>query len=144
MNIKQEKAAIGVDIAIAIVVIFLFVTVIATLSYQYQSSNKEIALKSQALEIAVKEIERIKNEGFESYETMNSSSDTGITNKDLGMEDSKNEGFYETVIVEDYTELSTGEGKIENLVKKVTVTISYMFKGETQEIELNAILSKGN
>lgn len=143
MNIKQEKAAIGVDIAIAIVVIFLFVTVIATLSYKYQSANKEVSLKSQALDIAVKEIERIKNEGFENYETMNSSSDTGITDKDLGLENAKNEGFYETVKVEDYTELPAGEGKIENLVKKVTVIINYMFKGETQEVSLNTILSKG-
>lgn len=142
MNFKQEKGAIGIDIAIAIVVIFLFVTVIATLSYQYQSINKEIALKSQALEIAISEIERIKNEGFENYQEVNNALGPIIENKDLGTEDKENEGFYETVIVKDYAELHPEEAKIENLVKKVTVIISYMFKGETQSVELNTILSK--
>lgn len=142
MNFKQEKGAIGIDIAIAIVVIFLFVTVIATLSYQYQSINKEIALKSQALEIAISEIERIKNEGFENYQEANNALGPIIENKDLGTEDKENEGFYETVIVKDYAELHPEEAKIENLVKKVTVIISYMFKGETKSVELNTILSK--
>lgn len=143
MRIKSERGAVGVDIAIAIVVMFLFVSIIATLSYRFQSGNEEITLKSQALDIAVKEIERIKKEGFETYETMNSTSDTGITNKDLGQEDSKNEGFYETVIVEDYTEIvENNENIISNLVKKVTVTINYTFKAQTQEVSLSTVLSK--
>ena len=141
MKKKQEKGAIGVDIAIAVVTLFIFVSVIATLLYQYQSSTKEIELKSNALGIAVKEIERIKQEGFETYKDMNSATDTGITNKDLGEENSNNDGFFETVKVEDYTDLPEGTGKTANLVKKVTVTISYMFKGQAQKVELNTVLS---
>ena len=141
MKKKQERGAIGVDIAIAVVTLFIFFSVIATLLYQYQSSNKEIELKSNALGIAVKEIERIKQEGFETYKDMNSATDTGITNKDLGEENSNNDGFFETVKVEDYTDLPEGTGKTANLVKKVTVTISYMFKGQTQKVELNTVLS---
>lgn len=141
MKKKQERGAIGVDIAIAVVTLFIFVSVIATLLYQYQSSTKEIELKSNALGIAVKEIERIKQEGFEAYKDMKSESDTGITNKDLGEENSNNDGFFETVKVEDYTDLPEGTGKTANLVKKVTVTISYMFKGQTQKVELNTVLS---
>ena len=43
---------------------------------------------------------------------------------------------------QDYTDLPEGEGKVANLVKKVTVTISYMFKGQEQRVELSTILSK--
>lgn len=139
---NKERGVVGIDIAIAVVVLFIFVSIISILSYRVNSSNQEISLKSKALNIAVKEIERIKNEGFKTYEAMNIESDTGITNKDLGLENEDYEGLYETVIVEDYTDLAGNEDKVANIVKKITVTINYAFKGKTQEISLNTVLSK--
>ncbi len=123
---KSEKGYTGIDIAISVVVLFIFVSVITTLSYSFNSSSKEVELKAEATAIAVQEIEKIKNE----------------TMQDIKTEDEKEieEGFYRTITVVDYADIA--EGKTSGLVKKVTVTIQYMFKGEPQAVELSTIIAK--
>lgn len=54
------------------------------------------------------------------------------------------EGFFKTIIVQDYADLDNNSEKIPNLVKKVTVKISYMFQAKEQSVELSTILSKEN
>ena len=54
------------------------------------------------------------------------------------------EGFFKTIIVQDYADLDNNSEKISNLVKKVTVKISYMFQAKEQSVELSTILSKEN
>ena len=48
--------------------------------------------------------------------------------------------LYETVI--DYTDIDGNQDKTKDLVKKVTVKISYMFKAKEQSVELSTVLSK--
>ena len=62
MKIRSEKGYTGIDIAISVVVLFLFVSLIATMSYQVNSSVNGVKLKSEATQIAVEEIEKLKNE----------------------------------------------------------------------------------
>ena len=138
MNLKSEKGFTGVDIAIAVIVLFIFVSIIAVLSYNYTSLSKKVEYEAQATYIAIDEIEKVKNEGFEVYANYNADSGNIIDTDLLG----DNEGFHKAIKVEDYTDLPEGEGKVANLVKKVTVTISYMFKGQEQRVELSTILSK--
>lgn len=130
---KSEKGYTGIDIAISVVVIFIFVSVIATLSYTFNSSSKEVELKAEATAIAVEEIEKMKNKTIEKTETEDTSyrETTEIENK---------QGFYRTITVQDYHDIDAT--KISGLVKKVTVTIQYMFKGETQTVELSTIIAK--
>ena len=52
--------------------------------------------------------------------------------------------FFKTIIVQDYADLDNNSEKIPNLVKKVTVKISYMFQAKEQSVELSTILSKEN
>lgn len=130
MNVKSEKGYTGIDIAISIVVLFIFVSLIAMLAYHLNSSAKEIELKAQATEIAVEEIERLKNVSFQNIDF--EASETA--------ELSEQKGFYETVNVEDYYQIDSS--KEENTVKKVTVKIQYNYKNELQQIELSAIVSK--
>ena len=54
------------------------------------------------------------------------------------------EGFFKTIIVQDYADLDNNSEKIPNLVKKVTVKISYMVQAKEQSVELSTILSKEN
>lgn len=39
--------------------------------YRFNSSAKEVELKSEATSIAVEEIEKVKQDGFEKYDGMN-------------------------------------------------------------------------
>ncbi len=150
MKIKKENGYTGIDIAISIVVLFIFVSIIAFLSYNINSNSKEIDLKTQALDIAVDEIEQIKNDNFERFNGINKNSSQDVYGNELGKKDSEGnilsgkkevkEGFYRTIFVEDYNDMQSE--KIANIVKKITVVVSYKFKGNIQTVELSTILSK--
>lgn len=135
MKFYSEKGYTGVDIAISVIVIFIFVSLIAFLIYRFNSFAKEVELKSEATSIAIEEIEKVKQEGFENYKNANGLENQKVENKD---------GFFKTVIVKDYTDMDGNEKKIPDLVKKVTVKISYMFQAKEQSVELSTILSKEN
>lgn len=128
---KSEKGYTGVDIAISVLVLFLFVSFIATLSYRANSSAKEIELKSKASEIAISEIEAIKNKTWEE-----------ITTEDIEYRDTTEieEGFYRTILVQDYHDIDATKNS--EIVKKVTVQIKYRFKGKEEMVEFSTMMAK--
>lgn len=139
MKIKSEKGFTGIDMAISVIVLFIFVSLIALLIYNFNSSTKEVELRSEATYLAIDEIENLKNEGFEAIETIRYDEE----NPYYIDEETETTDFYKKVIVQDYADLNPGDTTIiPNLVKKVTVQISYMFKGKTQTVELSTVLSK--
>ena len=142
MKIKNEKGVSGIEVAIVVVLIFIFVSVIASLIYRINSKSNEIELKSEATSIAVDEIELIKNTDFSEFEKLNKTSTTDKNGNSLVNQPTSKEGFYKTIIVEDYTDIEGNEDKISDLVKKVTVKISYMFKSKEQSVELSTLLLK--
>lgn len=142
MKIKNEKGVSGIEVAIVVVLIFIFVSVIASLIYRINSKSNEIELKSEATSIAVDEIELIKNTDFSEFEELNKTSTTDKNGNSLVNQPTSKEGFYKTIIVKDYTDIEGNEDKISDLVKKVTVKISYMFKSKEQSVELSTLLLK--
>ncbi len=143
MKIRSEKGFTGIDIAIAVIVLFIFISLIAVLIYNYNSSSKELELKSEATYLAIDEIEKIKNNGFEKYETLNKDSTQDADGNPLNQSVATDtEGFYKTISIKDYTDIEGNENKIPNLVKQVTVKITYMFKAKEQSVELTTVLSK--
>lgn len=138
MKIKSEKGYTGIDIAVSVVVLFIFVSLIAVLSYNFNSSSKEIELKSKAMEIAIDEIEKIKNQGFtgEIEAFRKTEENQGI----FKAQEEVQEGFFRTIMVEDYADIYPN--KILGLVKRITVQIQYKFKKEIETVELSTILSK--
>lgn len=129
MKFKSEKGYTGIDIAIAVVVLFIFVSLIAFLSYGNNSATKEIELKSEALNLAVEQIESLKSRNFEEVDA-----------QVVVAEPMEKQGFYKTVKVEDYADID--ESKIRGLVKRVTVQIQYMFKAKEQKVELSTLVTK--
>ena len=65
MNSKNEQGNTAIEIAICVVIIFILVSLISTLIYNFNSSAKEIELQSQATNLAINEIENMKNKSFE-------------------------------------------------------------------------------
>ena len=143
MKIKSNKGFTGIDIAISVIVLFIFVSLIAVLVYNNNSSSQELELKTEATYIAIDEIEKIKNNGFEKYESLNKDSNEDEDGNPLNQSvKTDTEGFYKTITVKDYTDIEGNEGKIPNLVKQITVKITYMFKAKEQSVELTTVLSK--
>lgn len=128
---KSEKGYAGVDIAISIVVLFIFISLIATLSYRANSSSKEIELKSKATQMAVTEIEIIKNKTW-----------NDITTEDVAYRETTEveQGYFRTIVVEDYHDIDSSKNS--DIVKKITVQIQYMFKGKQETVELSTIIAK--
>lgn len=139
VNFKSEKGVTGIDIAISVVVIFIFVSIIAMLSYNFNSKTKAVELESEATSIAIDEIEKMKNMDFEEIKDFRKTIENNGEYQAL-VEVPEKEGFYKKIILEDYADID--ENKIPGLVKKATVEISYMFKGQEQKVQLATILKK--
>lgn len=132
MKLKSQKGYTGIDIAISVVVLFIFISLISFLSYQFNSTTLEIKRKAEAIQIAVEEMERVKNGlAFSQIESLN--------NDEYKTQEIKT-GFWETIFVEDYANLKPE--KTAGLVKKIKVQIQYKGKKEIQTIELSTILTK--
>ena len=138
MKIRCEKGYTGIDIAVSVVIMFIFISVVAMLVYQVNSTSRQIELKGNAIYFATNEIETVKINGFEEYagRSVQNGNSNVVENEEFV------EGFYKTITVEDYKDIQTDA--IADVVKKVTVKISYMFQGEEQSVELSTILSKEN
>ena len=134
MDLREQKGFAGSDIIISVIILFIFVSLISTMFYNFNISGKEVERRSEAVNIAVSEIEQIKINGF-----------SQLINNDISCEkkavDGK-DGYYKTITVEDYSETDTTKQK--DVVKKVNVKITYKFKNQEQNVELSTILSKEN
>ncbi len=143
MTIRSQKGFTGIDIAISVIVITIFASLIAVLIYRLNSSISELEKKSEAIYIAIDEIEKIKAKGFEVYEEMDKNTTKDDTGKDLKNQETDKEGYSKTISILDYTDIAGNETKQKNKVKEITVTIKYIFQGEEQALELSTILAKG-
>ena len=135
MNLREQKGFAGSDIIISVIILFIFVSLISAMFYNFNISGREVERRSEAVNIAVSEIEQIKINGFSQL----------IDGNDISCEkkavDGK-EGYYKTITVEDYADTDTTKQK--DVVKKVNVKITYKFKNQEQNVELSTILSKEN
>lgn len=142
-KIRSQKGYTGIDIAISVIVIFIFVSLIAMLIYNFNSSADELKIKSDATYIAVNEIEKIKSQDFSEFLGMDKTTTADKNGNSLVNQPVEgNEGFYKTTTILDYKDVN-GDASIEkDIVKKVTVKISYMYKGKERNVELSTVLTK--
>ena len=140
MKLRSEKGFNGIDISISVVIIFIFVSIIAALIAQVNSKSKEISLKNDATYIAINEIEKVKSNGIEEYVGKSEADGNNVICENEEIENE--EGFYRTITVLDYADVEKDEEIEKDIVKKVTVKISYMFRNEEQKVEFSTIVSK--
>ncbi len=135
MNLREQKGFAGSDIIISVIILFIFVSLISTMFYNFNVSGKELERRSEAVNIAVSQIEQIKINGFSQLINGNDISCNKETIEGK-------EGYYKTITVEDYADVNTNETKQRDVVKKVNVKITYKLKNQEQNVELSTILSK--
>ena len=141
-HLKEEQGITGIDITIAIILITIFVAIIATLYFNIQKTSDDIERKTQATAYSVQIIEEIKANGFDSLPTVSENTNLidGYEDKYI-KENGKDTPYYQTVRVEDYSQLE-GSGAIQpDIVKKITVIIKYRSGNEDQEIALSTSMS---
>ena len=139
MNFRSEKGFTGIDIAVSVVIIFIFISIIAMLSYRINSTSKEIQLKSDAIYVAINEIENAKSKGLEEFKGRSVADGNSVVVENV---ETEKQGYYKTITVLDYTDLDGNADKTKDIIKKVTVKITYMYKAKEQSVELSTLLTK--
>ena len=137
MNLKKENGVTGVDIAISIAIIMIFVSVIASLFYNVSSESTNLKRRAQATEYEIKEIENLKAKTMDDIANNELSYEIPETNPEEIAP-----GYNKSVKIEDYKELKGDDGIEENIIKKITVTVSYKVNGKSESITLEAMVTK--
>lgn len=132
MNIRSEKGITNIDITVSIILITIFVTIIGTLAYSINSNIMAMEKRTEAINYAINEIEKLKATNIDELEAMEVSENIGST------------GYYKKITVTDYADFEKNQGKgiVRNLVKQVKVEISYKKGKETKTIDLSTLITK--
>lgn len=161
MNIKNNKGITGVDITISIVILALFISLITNMFYNVSTIGKSVNRKSEAAYIAVQVIEATKQIGYdnlpkgyveeadltdmtsEEAEVANTTMTLDNLNTLLGEENAielKN-GYSVNIKVENYRKIK-GDLTLEDILKRITVTVSYKEQKKEQAVEINTVILK--
>lgn len=132
MNIRSEKGITNIDITVSIILITIFVTIIGTLAYNINSNTIAMERRTEAIDYAINEIEKLKAVNIDELEDMEVDENIGDT------------GYYKKITVTDYADFEKNQGKaiVRDLVKQVKVEISYMQGKETMTVDLSTIITK--
>lgn len=142
MKIKQEKGITGIDIAISVIIITIFIAIIAVLTFNIQKNNEEIKRKSEATSYAIDIIEQIKINGFSKLPAKGTNKIEGFADGYIIGEDGKATSYYQEITVKDYSEITGNPETLPEIIKLVTVKVSYKSGNETQSVEITTDITK--
>lgn len=141
-NIKNEKGITAIDIVLSVIIITVFTTLIGGLIIRININSKESERKSIAMSYATQEIEKIRAEkSIDDYINKGISTEEIIENVDI-YKDNIYTGFHKKVYIKDYVLVKKDTSKIPNLLKEVTVEISYKINGKTESVQLSTYITK--
>ena len=138
MLVKEEKGLTGVDIAISIVVMTIFIAMIANLIANITLNTQDIKRKSTATSYAVQEIEKIKAQGY--IDDYNSK---GIDSEDV-YSNSEFSGYHKKVTIKDYVLVTNNKNKKQDIVKEITVEISYKLGGKDKKVTITTYVARNS
>ena len=136
MKLKNNKGVTGVDIAVSVVILIIFISLISGLFYNTAVTTKKIDRKTEATNLAISVIERMKLVDFADLENTKTGDDDGrkginesniSTLADLDIPN----GYKVEVAVEDYDDGSA--------VKIIRAYVTYMENNQNQEIKIETL-----
>lgn len=134
MKIKSNKGFVGIDMVLSILAIMIFSIIIVSMMYNNFLENLKI--NRQALAI-IYLTETLENIGIATYEEVTQDNiNNGTINLFPG--DIENTGYNINMVVENLENLELSE----DIIKKVTATISYKLGDKTYEHSMERIKAK--
>lgn len=136
MKLKNNKGVTGVDIAVSVVILIIFISLISGLFYSMAVTSKKIDRKTEATNLAISTIERMKLVDFADLENTKAGDDEGrkgisesniSTLADLDVPN----GYNVEISVEDYDDGST--------IKIIRAYVTYMENNQNQEIKIETL-----
>lgn len=143
MNKQSERGITTIDVTVSVILITLFVALIATLMYNINSNQNAIERRSQAINYAINEIEKLKQQDFAELIDTDESTNEFENITDGGSAT----GYAKKITIVDYANLAENQGNtsiISGLVKKVTVQVAYKEGDTTQTVELSTVIGKND
>lgn len=143
---KKENGFTGVDIVISIFVITIFISVIGNLIVLINLNYKNIERNSDAMVYAIQEIEKIKALGYqEKYDGKGIEIKENIVEEETDIyENEKFTGYHKSVNIEDYVHINQDTDKKPDILKKITVEISYLLGKENKVIKISTYIVKNS
>jgi hypothetical protein len=141
MLIKNEKGVTGIDIVVSVIIITIFIALIANLIATINLNSSDIEKKTQATSYAVEEIEKIKADGYiANYENKGIDSEETLLDEDINNNDGFT-GYHKTVKIKDYILIKEDTSKEKNILKEITVEISYKSRKDTESVKISTYIT---
>lgn len=142
MIIKEEKGVTGIDISISLIVITIFISMIASLIANININAEDTQRKTKATSYAIQEIEKIRALGYSTeYEGKGINEEEILKEEDI-LENQSFTGYHKKILIKDYVLISNDNAKEANLVKEITVEISYKLAGKEKNIKISTYISQ--
>lgn len=142
MIIKEEKGVTGIDISISLIVITIFISMIASLIANININAEDTQRKTKATSYAIQEIEKFRALGYSTeYEGKGINEKEILKEEDI-LENQRFTGYHKEILIKDYVLISNDNTKEANLVKEITVEISYKLAGEEKNIKISTYISQ--
>lgn len=142
MYIKGEKGLTGIDIAISIIIITIFISVLANLIMNINLNSEKTKRMEIAAAYAVQEIEQLKAKGYiDEYNNKGVDNEDVISEKDIMDEKNNFTGYSKTTTIKDYVLIKNDKSKQKNLLKELTVTVSFKLGNNTENIDISTYIT---
>ena len=142
MSIKDEKGLTGVDIAISLIIITIFIAMIANLIATTNLTSQDAQRKSIATSYAIQEIEKIKANGYVSdYNSKGITSEEILNEEDI-YNNSEFTGYHKKISIKDYVLIVNDTTKQKDVVKEITVEISYKLGNKEKNVKISTYIAK--
>lgn len=142
MYIKGEKGLTGIDIAISIIIITIFISVLANLIMNINLNSEKTKRMEIATAYAVQEIEQLKAKGYvDEYNNKGIDDKDIISEKDIMDDDNNFTGYSKTTTIKDYVLIKNDKSKQKNVLKELTVTVSFKIGNNTENIDISTYIT---
>lgn len=141
---KKETGFTGIDIVISIFVLTIFIAIIGNLIVLTNLNNKNIENNDKAMKYAIQEIEKIKAAGYqEIYDGKGIDRRENLPDEEEDIyENGKFTGYHKSVFIEDYVYIKQDTEKKADIVKQITVEISYRLGNGKKVVQLSTCIVK--
>ena len=142
MYIKGEKGLTGIDIAISIIIITIFISVLANLIMNINLNSEKTKRMEIATAYAVQEIEQLKAKGYvDEYNNKGIDDKETISEKDIMDDENNFTGYSKKTTIKDYVLIKNDKSKQKNLLKELTVTVSFKIGDSTENIDISTYIT---
>jgi len=148
-KLKSEKGITGIDLTISLILISIFLSIIVALSMNVStslSSKNRVDIASDCITEIMEKIDSMEYANVEIVDNRTIELDENYDTESLSknIQDILKKEKYNILTIRVNAENYKPEGEVQDLLKKVTVTIIYKLNNENEQIQVTRLKPKYN